>query len=150
MAKNHFYSLFCLFSSAGFWVWCNSITREAAVWAINSGIEPLTKILWQNQVLLYVHGRAAAQPWLGFSAVLLVVPMWDGWKDALLPPVPTAALCGTVSPFMILLTWPGADGSLLHCTPPFRLCLQSGYPELLLKATKQREELVHMSLCEEG
>lgn len=47
-------------------------------------------------MLLYVHGRAAAQPCLGSSVVLLVVPMWDGWKDTLLSPVPTAALCGTV------------------------------------------------------
>lgn len=34
-----------------------------------------------------MHGRAAAQSCLGFSVVVLVVPMWDGWKDTLLPPV---------------------------------------------------------------
>lgn len=51
---------------------------------------------------------------------------------------------------MIFLTWPGADASLLHCTPAFRLSLQPGYPELLLKTTKQSEGLVHMNLCEEG
>lgn len=72
MSKNNFYSFFCLFSSAEFWVWCDPITWEAAVWAINGGIEPLTKILWQNQVLLFVHGSAAVQPCLGFRVVLLV------------------------------------------------------------------------------
>lgn len=45
--------------------------------AINGVIDPLTKILRQSQMLLYVRGRTAAWPCLVFN-VGLVVPMWDG------------------------------------------------------------------------
>lgn len=107
-------------------------------------------MLWQSQMSLYVRGTTATRPCFVFN-VGLVVPMWDGWKDLLLPPASAPQISvgkSSLSPFAILLNWQEADTSLLHCAQAFRLCLAPNYPELLLK--KKSEDLVHMNLCEEG
>lgn len=80
--------------------------------ARNISIGPLTKILWQRWLLLYVHGRTAAWPCLVFNMGLMVPTQGGGW-DLELPPAPVSApmdLCGKVQP-VFLQAWEQASSS---------------------------------------